>query len=86
MKRLDDRVVTKQSEQIVESINIPCNVLRDRTLKVLEVLVEFLKDEKGMNYREIGGLLNRDERTIWTVYSRAVKKRARKRDEGVYSR
>ena len=77
-------MVTRQPEKIVESIDIPCNVLRDRTLKVLEVLVEFLKDKKGMTYREIGELLNRDERTIWTVYNRAAKKRSKKKDEEVY--
>ena len=54
---------------------IPSTIFRDRALKVLEVLVEFLRDQKGMNYHEIGLLLNRDERTIWTVYNRAKKKR-----------
>jgi hypothetical protein len=55
---------------------IPSSVFKDRSLKVLEVLVEFLKEKKNLTYHEIGVLLNRDERTIWTVYSRAKKKRA----------
>ena len=73
-------MTTRTTEKNVESLDIPCNVLRDRTLKVLEVLVEHLKDKENMTYREIGELLNRDERTIWTVYNRATKKRAKKKD------
>ncbi|RME16944.1 MAG: hypothetical protein D6797_03520 [Bdellovibrio sp.] len=57
---------------------IPSFILEDRTLSVLEALVEFLKEKKGLNYHEIGVLLNRDERNIWTVYHRARKKRGKK--------
>jgi len=63
------------TQEVKESVLIPSSIFRDRTLKVLEVLVVFLKDEKGMNYHDIGLLLNRDERTIWTVYNRSKKKR-----------
>ncbi|MFH2020376.1 MAG: hypothetical protein ABIJ34_03115 [archaeon] len=38
----------------------------------LESIVLFLK--ASYNYHEIGKLLDRDERTIWTVYQRAAKK------------
>jgi DNA-directed RNA polymerase specialized sigma24 family protein len=31
-------------------------------------------DTKKLSYAEIGRLLNRDERNIWTVYQRAKKK------------
>lgn len=66
-----------------QSIDIPSIIFRDRALKVLEVLVEFLKEQKSMNYHDIGLLLNRDERTIWTAYNRAKKKRAKKKDEKI---
>ena len=36
---------------------------------------EHLKEMKGYTYSEIAHLLNRDERTIWTAYSRVKKKR-----------
>ena len=55
--------------------NIPINVLQDRSLSVLESIVEFLKEDKGMNFHQMGILLNRDERNIWTVYNRAKLKR-----------
>ena len=58
-----------------QEVCIPTKVLRDRTLKVLEAIVEYLKEKKGYNYHEIGKLLNRDERTIWTVHNRSKKKR-----------
>ncbi len=56
-------------------ISIPTSVFQDRELSVLEVLVEFLKEKKGMRYSEIAKLLNRDDRTIWTCYNRAKAKR-----------
>lgn len=55
--------------------SIPISVLRDRSLKPLEAIVEYLKDIQGLTYHEIAELLNRDDRTIWTVYNRAKKKR-----------
>lgn len=62
-------------ETRADYLDIPSYILRDRTLKVLEAIVEYLKDQRGLTYRQIGRLLNRDERTIWTVYHRAQKKR-----------
>jgi len=56
-------------------VKIPSNIFRDRNLSVLEVLVEYLKEQRNMTYHEIAVLLNRDDRTIWTVYNRAKKKR-----------
>ena len=55
--------------------SIPIRILRDRSLSVLETIVEFLKENKELSFHEIGVLLNRDERNIWTVYNRAKKKR-----------
>jgi len=58
-------------------IMVPSFIFRDRSASVLEVLVEYMKDEKGYNYHEIGRLLNRNERTVWTCYHRAKQKRKR---------
>ncbi len=41
---------------------------------VFEAIVFYLKEEKGLSFRKIAELLNRDERNIWTVYARARKK------------
>jgi len=34
-----------------------------------------MKESFGMTYHEIALSLNRDDRTIWTVYNRALKKK-----------
>jgi len=51
-------------------LKLPARVLQDRSVAVLEAIVEYLKDEQDMKYSEIAKLLNRNVRTIWTVYSR----------------
>jgi hypothetical protein len=66
------------SEEIaLDSSNyfIPVSVLCDRKLALFETMVEYLKDMKGLTYHEIAKITNRDDRTIWTVYNRAKKKR-----------
>jgi len=62
----------QRTEQILD---MPLRILQDRNVAVLEAIVEYLKQEKGLKYSEIAKLLNRDQRTIWTVYSRVKKKR-----------
>lgn len=53
--------------------NFPIELLKDRTLSVLENIVFYLKTLNLSNH-EIAVLLNRNDRTIWTVYNRAKKK------------
>jgi hypothetical protein len=72
-------VKEKKGSNSVSSVDIPSHIFRDRSVKVLEAVVEFLKEKKNLTYHEIAVLLNRDDRTIWTVYSRAKKKRKKKR-------
>ena len=55
-------------------VNIPTFIFKDRSLAALEAVVVYLKDSQGMNYAQIARLLNRDDRTIWTTYTRAKKK------------
>ena len=54
---------------------IPSFVFIDRSLSFLEALTEYLKDNLNLRYCQIASLLNRDPRTIWTVYQRAKDKR-----------
>jgi hypothetical protein len=51
----------------------PCSIFNSK-LSALESLVEYLKEQRSLSYHEIAKLLQRDDRTIWTVYSRAKKK------------
>ena len=73
-----DRAIKKNINKIIsKKKGIPAKVLRDRSVSVLEAIVRHLKDKKKLTYHEIAVLLNRDDRTIWTVYSRARKKNAK---------
>jgi len=56
-------------------ILLDTKIFRNTKLTIFEAFVKFLKDEKGMSYHDIGLLLGRDERNIWTVYNRGKKKK-----------
>ena len=71
---------TGKTETIL-TIDIPSDIFKDRSLSVLEIMVEYLKEQKGLSYHEIAVLLNRDDRTIWTVYNRGKKKRNKLNEE-----
>ncbi|MFC1755124.1 hypothetical protein ACFL96_17310 [Thermoproteota archaeon] len=59
-----------------KAVEIPLEILKNRKLGVQENIVVFLKDNIGLTYHGIADALKRDDRTIWTAYSRAKKKLA----------
>jgi len=61
----------RMSENLVE---IPLEMFKNRTLAPLETIAAYLKDNRNMTFHEIAALLNRDDRTIWTSYTRSQKK------------
>ena len=56
-------------------IQIPVEIFNSRPLSILETLTVYLKDELNLRYCQIASLLNKNDRTIWTVYNRATKKK-----------
>jgi hypothetical protein len=58
----------------ISPYQIPISILKNRKLSVLENIVSYLKDNFDLTYHNIALLLNRNDRTIWTVYQRAKKK------------
>ena len=70
-KKLEAKFVVEE----ISPYSIPVKILQDRNLSVLENIVSYLKDTFGLTYHKIALLLNRDDRTIWTVYQRAKKKK-----------
>lgn len=54
---------------------IPISVLKNRRFSVLESIICYLKEKFGLRYNEISKLLNRDERNIWAIHNRALKKK-----------
>jgi len=59
----------------------PTLILANRKLSVLEAIVSYLKDGLGLRFSEIATVLHRDQRNIWTVYSRAAKKLGKQQGE-----
>jgi len=51
-------------------ITIPVNIFSQRKYSVLETLVDHLKDGHKLRNSQIAALLNRDEKTVWTVLHR----------------
>src|SRR3989338_3564159 len=70
-KKLEAKFVVTE----ISPYSIPVSILKDRNISVLENIAVYLKDTFGLAYHKIAVLLNRDDRTIWTVYQRAKKKR-----------
>lgn len=70
-KKLEAKFVVEE----ISPYSLPVTILQDRKLSVLENIVSYLKDTFGLAYHKIALLLNRDDRTIWTVYQRAKKKK-----------
>lgn len=65
----------EQEREVQGEVLIPSSIFRNRNVAVLEALAQYLKEDAGMTYHQIAVLLNRDDRTIWTCYSRASKKK-----------
>lgn len=70
-----------KDEHIIELVKkskegIPVTIFANDELSALETIVKFLKENKELSFSRIASLLNRDQRTIWTTYSKArVKKK-----------
>ena len=56
-----------------EELFIPASIF-SHDLSPSEAIVKFLKEEKGLRYKEIADKINRDERGVWGSYNRAAKK------------
>lgn len=73
-KKLPNKFSIKENENL-----IPASVLSDNKLSAVEAVVIYLHDNLSLKFSKIAELLNRDQRTIWTSYSRARKKYAKQK-------
>ena len=63
------------SLKIIKSVvRIPVSILKDRRIAMLESVVFYLKETRGISVGEIAHLMNKAQTTIYTVYSRAKQK------------
>jgi len=56
--------------------DFPVAIVQNKRYSVLEAIVVYFKEKYELRFSEITKLLNRDQRTVWTVYQRAKKKNA----------
>jgi len=64
----------EKSFEYPESIQISFKIFHNRKISFSEALIRYLKDEIKLSYHQIGVLINRNDRTIWTLYSRVLEK------------
>lgn len=57
-----------------DSINVPLGIFHSKKLGILEAVVKYLKEEAGLSFKEIGTVLNKDNRMLWSCYAHAKKK------------
>jgi hypothetical protein len=67
-EKQDKPLKIKESE-----VTIPLSTLTDNRLTILESIILYLK-KKEFKFSEIAKLLGRDQRNIWTIYSRMKNK------------
>jgi IS30 family transposase len=71
-KRQERKAATRKAPVI----SIPLSVVTDRSVSILEVVVEYLRDKAKLTNHQIATALNRSDKTISTAYIRTKKKRA----------
>ena len=58
-------------------VQVPVNIFNQQ-ISPAEALCKYLKENIGLNFRNIAKLINRDERTVWINYRNSVKKKKEK--------
>jgi hypothetical protein len=71
-KRAERKPVVKKAPVV----QIPLSVVQDRSVSILEVVVEYLRDKANFTNHQIAVTLNRSDKTVSTVYVRTKKKRS----------
>jgi len=70
VKKLGKSLEIHKKEEITNDISIIATIFSNK-LGILESLVKYMKENMKLNYKEIAELLNRDQRTVWTAYSKS---------------
>ena len=72
---LSEKEIVKLVENKKSFLSIPVSIFRN-DLSPLEAVVQYLR-ESGYSLKEISVLLNRSNKTIWTTYTNAIKKKVK---------
>jgi len=79
----DDKLTSEQiaglfGKKVPLKVLLPVSIFNNKELGSLETIVKYLKENLNLKYHEIAQVLNRNDRTIWTTYNNAVKKKKEK--------
>lgn len=70
--------IYKKNESEKGAPLIPLSLFSNTKFGIIQVLVKFLKENSALTLSQIGRLLKRDARTIWTIYHATQRKQKRK--------
>jgi len=65
----------KRLDAETSTLFLPIDRFRGTPLSIMEVVVTELREGQNMRFSVMARLLNRDQRTLWTVYDRSKNKR-----------
>jgi len=68
-KKFSGKLEVKASEY-----DIPISIFQNKG-SILKSIIVFLKEKHNLRFSEIAKLINRDQRTVWTVYNRKKKRK-----------
>jgi len=71
--KLNNKEIAQLTKTETETETIPLSIFKYKS-GALESVCRYMKENLNMKYREIAGLLQRNERTIWTAYNKAKQK------------
>lgn len=63
-----------QKLDVKSNFFVPISIFSNLKLSILESIVKYMKENLSLTYHNIAVLLKRDDRTIWTIYNRSLKK------------
>jgi hypothetical protein len=70
---LGKRKKKRKKKRVIGHVSVSVTIF-NKKLGAAEALVKYLRENLKLRYSQIAELLNRDERTVWTVYKKAAKK------------
>lgn len=70
-------IINPEIKEVLQEKEIPINIFK-KEMGALESIVKYMKENLNFTYAEIGRKLNRNQRTIWTAYSKSKEKNSNK--------
>ena len=65
----------KNKNLVSQEILIPITIFDSNKISSFQLVVKYLKENYNLTYHQLALLVNRDDRTIWSTYNNAIKKK-----------